>query len=245
MLELPDDWMSILEAIRSGDAAWRDPRELAWALGRPVDAALDTMAEMHLAGWLEVWERDDGLVVTLSPLAAERLGTYLVETRQPDQTRWSRPEEPQRHVVRSGDRARPTGEAVANPADPREGQSVAARVAESSVGPPTLLIGVGLCPWPGPRQGAPPNPCPACRGVRLDPAAYCLRCDRWGRAKDGFRPRSGPRARPRPPADPATIEARRRAERARRQARRKALLKDLARRTTTHGPARTRTARTS
>jgi hypothetical protein len=220
MLELPERWRSILCAIRDGAVAWRDPRELAGELPGPADAALDAMAEMHVAGWLEVWERDDGLAVTLSPLAAERLGTRLVETRRPDRSRWSRPDEPRRNI---GPPSAPA-DTCPTAAEPRDERGPEPRTAEPGTGAPTLLVGVGLCPWPGPRQAGPPAPCPACRGARLGPDAYCLWCDRWGRSEDRPTPRPGRPARPRPPTGPD-------AERARRRARRKALLKARAART--------------
>jgi hypothetical protein len=46
---------------------------------------------------------------------------------------------------------------------------------------PSLLLGVGLTPWPGPGQEHDhETTCPVCGSRRLGPHMYCLYCDRWG-----------------------------------------------------------------
>ncbi len=235
----------VLDAVRGGPLAWRSPAEIAVALGWDLERTCDELAELHVAGWIEVWERDDGLVVTLSALAAERLGARLVENGRDDDPCWMAIGDPEPRPPRGRNVCR--NEKCADfefLMDPHPPPDLAAELSELEVaseretaGPrlpvPTLLVGIGLTPWPGPEQGRS-SPCPACGSAPLTPDAYCLRCDRWGR--DGTlpeppapgprpnRPRSSrPRNEPRPPRLEER-EARRRRERDRRKRRRKARL---------------------
>jgi len=63
--------------------------------------------------------------------------------------------------------------------DPDADADHAIRLRRTAFPFPSLLIGQGLCPWPGPGRD-PAAPCPACRERPIRPHAYCLCCDRWG-----------------------------------------------------------------
>lgn len=173
MPDLTADWLPILEAIRLGETAWTAPDDLVQRLGCDREATLDALAALHLAGWLEAWEPDSGLLITLSPLAAARLGAHLVERGGGRPPRWSRPDErPARGPGAGAGPARWPDPVGALP-DPRPGPSEPGRDG------PTRLVGVNLCPWPGPRRFRA-APCPACGGEPLVEGAYCLGCDRLG-----------------------------------------------------------------
>lgn len=188
MNELPETWRQILRAVIAAPLAWQSPEAIAAALGWEVDATTDILADLDAAGWLSIWERDDGLTVTLSTLSAERLRVRLVEVGAALTPRWwsigdPEPTAPKARHVCADDRAA-TLEFAVDPAPTPEEALAAAEVAAHGRGAklpprPTLLIGQGLTPWPGPAADNP-APCPACRDEPLDATAYCLRCDRWG-----------------------------------------------------------------
>lgn len=232
---MPELWARILDALVGGPAAWQSPAELAAALGEDESRTTDLLAELDVAGWLAVWEFDDSLVVTLSALGAGRLGVRLIETAEDRAPRWARADEPEpgrpraRHVCthqRAADLAfvvdpRPTPDQSAERAE------VAARIAadpeDDRLPRPTLLLGQGLSPWPGPGRDHS-APCPVCRSNPLRPHEYCLCCDGWGLDGKVYTacPAGAPRpaARKRPdspkPADGRDDRARRKSRRRRR-----------------------------
>ena len=219
MVEMPETWGRVIGALLGGAMAWRTPGEVAGALGWDDGAATDVLAELDVAGWLAVWEVEGGPVVTLSPLGAGRLGVRLVEVGAAEVARWAKagdPEPPRpraRHVcsrrraaemdfvvdpyptpdeaweiAERGMRMAESPRESAHPADPHS----AIRIPHPALPYPTLLIGQGLTPWPGPGR-EPSAPCPACGERPLGHHAYCLCCDRWG--LDGLLAGPG-RARP-------------------------------------------------
>lgn len=236
MADLSEQWRAVLDAVRSGPVAWRSPAEVADALGWNVDQTSDELASMDVAGWVDIWEQDDGLVVTLSALAAEALGVRLVEVGSSESLRWvgrgePEPPRPRARGVCQGARGadfeflldpHPTPDVLAEAAD----EPIAAASDPEAAAPrPTLLVGVGLVPWPGPARGVE-APCPACGSAHLDADAYCIRCDRWGRDATRSAPArsaADPTGPPRPARSSTREEreARRRSERARRKQRRR------------------------
>ena len=199
---------AILEALAVGSLAWQSPQELATELDLDLDAVTDRLAELDLDGWLAVWERPEGLVVTLSAWGADRLGLRLVEVPERLDYRWidsklfdglrgrtrARAAEPSRDdpLVALLDPSPPPGwglDAFEKPAGFRPESDRSLRRRRPDGFPcPSRLIGQGLTPWPGPRdpdpswdrrQGKPPT-CPACGDRPLSTREYCLRCDRWG-----------------------------------------------------------------
>ena len=155
---------------------------------------------MDSDGWL--WRpgsREFDVVVTLSVAAASRLGVRLVESGHDEVPRWARVGDPEPPVPRAlgvfrGERAANL-ELVIDSSDTPEqaveraeeasmlagdpvGQSGASLLRTSLPGP-TILVGTGLSPWPGPGLGRK-APCPSCGSKRLKPSMYCLYCDRWG-----------------------------------------------------------------
>ncbi len=192
-IEIKDAWQSILSSLIRGSVAWQSPVELAGRLGRDVDAVTDELASMHVAGWLSVWERPDGIVVTLSSWGAERLGVRLGNFSEDQPPRWTEigapePPSPKARRVAAGAAI----EELDLVFDPLPSPDLAVEVAEdisrNVLGGrsklmisacPTLLIGERLTPWPGPALLAK-RCCPACHGQPLNAIAYCLYCDRWG-----------------------------------------------------------------
>jgi hypothetical protein len=233
MPDLTEDGRRILQAVCRGERAWRTPVAVAQELGRELGPTLDAMAELHLEGWLDVWERPEDLVVTLSARAARLLGVRLVERGRRSLPRWAgrRDPEPRRRAGpgRAGDE--PAGDVTwAGDPSPTAEEAVIARESATDRGTrgrsrPSLLIGLNLCPWPGPGQRAPGAPCPGCRGARLPADRYCLCCDRCGADAEDVASRRQRRTPPR--QDRAATEARRNAERSRRRSRRRERLRAL------------------
>ena len=243
----------IIDAVIEAPVAWRSPGELANRLGWTLDQTLDEIADLDARGWLEAWELVDGPVVTLSLAATANCGVRLVEVGHDETPKWARsgdpdpPGLPAAGVFRSLQMAhldlvadgRPGVEHQAMLAEEAEANS--RTLAESGPHPgwldrlprPTLLIGGGLSPWPGPNQSNGPV-CPACRSARLPARAYCLWCDRWGYDAEVIE-RGGVRGKARRPATRLTTqqqdvrrhESERRQRRAKRKARRSAQARRL------------------
>lgn len=206
---LPASWIVVLNALTQGPSAWSTPRDLADRLDQDEPGLTDVLADLDVAGWISVWEREDGLVVTLSSWAADQLRVRIEEMGGGLLYRWVDAGNPEPSVLRARgvmrSRALEVLDLVLDPQPtPEEAlealdfalwrlpDSPAPRDLDSARAPvPTLLIGEGLIPWPGPSPDAPR--CPSCQGRALDSHEYCLRCDRWG-LDDTF----GLRGRPRP-----------------------------------------------
>lgn len=193
--------MAVLNTLVEGKDVWMSPVTLATTLGLTSEQTEDLLCELDLGGWLELWETEDGPLVTLSPLAAERLGVRLVEVGVNATPRWAclgDPDPPAPRVKNVCRDARgATLEFVVDTSIPAEVAAIrgerAERVAranpvtpetQSTLGfedlpKPSMLIGIGLTPWPGPGSAHLPD-CPACGGRALAPRMYCLFCDRWG-----------------------------------------------------------------
>lgn len=187
----------IIDAVIDAPVAWRSPGELAERLGWELERTLDEMADLDARGWLEAWELVDGPVVTLSVAATARCNVRLVEVGRDGTPRWARPGTPEPPAApATGVFRGPPGAALDLVVDARPGAEDQAILAEEAEGRgaaaergkgdadclprPTVLIGGGLSPWPGPASRAPGHACPACRSARLEAREYCLWCDRWG-----------------------------------------------------------------
>ena len=239
MVDLSEDGLRIVETLVKAPVAWQSPAELALAMGRGLEATTDLLASMDAGGWLSPWDREVGMVVTLSVAAASRLGVRLVEVGQDEVLRWAGAGEPDPPgpkavgVFRSSlaaalelvvdasataeqalERAEAALSRSAIPSDPRERPFI------EGLPSPTLLLGIGLSPWPGPGDARKAS-CPSCGSRRLEPSMYCLYCDRWGLDHLLIRdePASLAGADRRPPDDPARREHERRSRKARRGAR--------------------------
>jgi hypothetical protein len=194
MSDIPQSWKDVLLAMILGSVAWQTPADLADAIGNDPDATTDLLAELETSGWVEVWEQGEGVFVTFSPLGAERLGVRLVEVGPEELPRWGFVGDPEPPPPRAKGVAREARSAellsvVDSSPDPVLAAEIAEQAANADQCPPgtvpfprpTLLIGQGLTPWPGPVDGdGAPSPCPACKGETLQPHMYCLYCDRWG-----------------------------------------------------------------
>ncbi len=220
---LSDIGRVVLQALCEGPVAWRTPAELAADLGWDLDTTCDVLADLDVAGWIAVWERPDALVVTLTPLAAARLGVGLLATAPDTHPRWVRaghflpPPASRRRSAPGRDRLEDVPDDQPAPdAFPDAPEGATRRRRDSPWRRPVHLIGLSRASWPGPQSRPRGTPCPVCGSNRLRPDAYCLWCDRWGCDTGN---RNAPR-RCRPgPAVSRQIED---AARARRQARRRA-----------------------
>jgi hypothetical protein len=254
MAEMPDTWISVLNALIQARSPWQTPAQVASVLGRDLDETLDVLCDLDVAGLVSVWEPGSSLspvpsvpidlpespVVTLSPLAACRLGVRVVEVGAQGNLRWARsgdcdPPQPRSRVAVQGDLSSVLGRVPDQSISPdlaaERSERVESLAQALAAGPPptrgtdalpkpTVIVGLGLSPWPGPSQPEPV--CPACGGKTLDTHMYCLRCDRWGLdgstepAKAGD-PRVGsPERTNRPPVDrPSRVVGQLEAERLR------------------------------
>ncbi len=239
MRDLSREGRRIIEALVKAPVAWQSPEELARALGWDVEETTDLVAILDSDGWLSAWERERDVVVTLSVAGASRLGLRLVESGRGEVPRWANPSDPDPPGLRASgvfrDQRAAALELVADPSTSAEEAVERAELAlirsaipsdprikaviEALPGP-TLLIGLGLTPWPGPGDGRKAS-CPSCGSRRLKPAMYCLYCDRWGLDHLLF---DEPSSRLRPTLETKDDTRRREFERQTRKARRKARL---------------------
>lgn len=196
MNDLSDLCRRLLRALIAAPIAWQTPPQLAALVGGPREAALDALAELDAAGWLDPWENEGELFVTLTTYAAERLGVRLIAGGRSETLRWA-PLDAHEPCPRAPGRGQGDVDALDLIPDPSPGPEAEIEAAERAerLGPvrvadfeapslanlprPAILIGSGLTPWPGPGQTLGPT-CPACRSRPLPEKAYCLVCDRWG-----------------------------------------------------------------
>jgi hypothetical protein len=192
MTQLPEAWQVLVKLLAESDAAWQTPEQVAAALGGDFEETTDVLASLHVAGLLDVWERQEGPVVTLSPWGASVARLKIVERGLDQSPRWGRVGDPTPPLPRARGVSRSIrGASLDAVVDPRPLPNSSDRESgKTAPGPPSLLIGLGSTPWPGASQGEISH-CPVCGCRRLPPHAYCLWCDRWG----GDRPDS-PRPEP-------------------------------------------------
>lgn len=188
---LPETWQAILINLASVEVAWRTPEQVAANLGWDAEFTKDVLADLDVAGWLEVWERDDDLVVTLSPWAAEQLCLTMHEAGRSRIHRWVMGERP---AMRRIDKKQLNPERLEHLADSAptpdllleaaEGGHIHCDVIERRR--PRVLLGMSLIPWPGPEQRRGRGPCASCGSRQLKLDTYCLLCDCWGRDEEIF-----------------------------------------------------------
>jgi hypothetical protein len=239
MNPIPETWQKLIAVFAGGDPAWQPPDRIAAALGEPVEETTDLLADLHVAGLLDVWERDDGLVVALSPLGATHAKLRIVELGPRGTPTWGRVGDPLPPVPRArGVASSASGASLDLLADPRSGKP---RVDRSRNDAPSLLIGLGTTPWPNSSEVAAPI-CPICGSKRLPSHAYCLYCDRWGgdaAESDRSNP-DQPLKRPRA-TTPRDLSADERASRAARKAKRQQRMSRRIREATKSHPNRNNT----
>ncbi len=238
MAELPEIGLPIFKVLCAAPVAWQTPVEIAQALKQDPEVVLDLLSELDSSGWIAVWETEDGPLVTLSALAAERLEVRIVEVGFGQKPRWAPRGEPDRPTppcrgVFLGERIALAQLLAATDLPPDQILERGERSERKPTGPkvpgrkedsprPTILVGLSLSPWPSPtaQHG---EPCPACGGGQLRPHMYCIYCDRSGTDLPVTNTESqfSPRVARRLPSDDR-IRATRAAEQARLRAQRKA-----------------------
>lgn len=226
MFEIPETWQRVFKALTEAPLAWQGPDDLAEALDWDLETTLDHLADLDVAGWLEVWELDEGPTVTFSPLAAGRLGLKLVEEGRDESPRWwpagdPEPPRPRARNVCNTEKGADLDFVVDPGPGPLDlvlrfdapGSGPSSKPGTSPAVPrPRLMVGTGQTPWPGPAAILDPV-CPVCLGLPLATSAYCIYCDRWGldHSLDG-ESTDEPTHRPRAPWRQPSIAAARRAE---------------------------------
>lgn len=196
MTELSERSRCVLRTLIAAPIAWLAPSHLAAKIGGDREKTLDALAELDSAGWLDPWEIDGDLFVTLTTYAAERLGVRLAPGGRSDTMRWVPISEPE-PSPRTPGRGQGDVDALDLIPDPSPGPEAAVEAAEradrlvsrptsgadpisiSSLPRPAILLGSGLTPWPGPEESRGPV-CPGCKSQPIPEKAYCLVCDRWG-----------------------------------------------------------------
>jgi hypothetical protein len=197
MQDLSEEGRRVIEALVRAPLAWQSPLELARAMGRDLEETTNLLASLDADGWLAAWEREFDVVVTLSVAGASLLGLRLVEAGFDEVPRWAGRGDREPPGLRASgvfrDERAATLELVADPSCTAEDAVERAEEALLRAGSrkqladhnscylpvPTLLVGLGLTPWPGPGDGRKAS-CPSCASKRLKPSMYCLYCDRWG-----------------------------------------------------------------
>ena len=89
MVEMSEIWRAVLNFLIEAPIAWQSPHKIAIALGSNDEEMMDLLCELDVAGWIVVWDASEGPVVTLSALAAERLGVHLIEVGPKEIPRWA------------------------------------------------------------------------------------------------------------------------------------------------------------
>lgn len=197
MVDLPENGIPLMNALLGATLAWQTPAQLADALGNELEETLDLLCNLDEIGWLEVWDCEDGPLITLSPIAAARLCVRIVEVGPGETPRWAGsgdPDPPPRRA--KGVFLSVRGAELEYVVDPISLVEIDIDIDENRTEPsqeesrsnrryseglrPRLLLGQGLTPWPGP-TAVRNERCPACLGQLLQPFMYCLCCDRWGR----------------------------------------------------------------
>jgi hypothetical protein len=234
--DLSDEGRRIVEALVKAPLAWQSPSELARAIGRDLEETTDLIAVLDADGWLSAWERQGDVVVTLSVAGASVLELRLVESGRDETPRWAQKGDPEPPALRASrvfrdDRAAALERVVDHSTTAEEAVEITEAIVRRHPIPanpqtkpaienlpgPTLLVGLGLTPWPGPDVARKAS-CPCCGSKRLAPSMYCLYCDRWGLDHLLL---DETRAKPRAPIEPKDESRRRELERQTRQARRK------------------------
>lgn len=162
-----DAFEPIAHALCEGPCAWSTPRELAESLGWSVYAIEECLCELINEGLVDIWpDAPGGPAVTLSSLAAARLGVTLVLTANSDIYKWSfdsasvMPRRPSRTAIERSERHDSNLRSVADPRpedhaaridrDERAERRLRSRKplrVEDLPKPTILLTGHGLLEW--------------------------------------------------------------------------------------------------
>ena len=245
MNDLSEHCQRVLRALIAAPIAWLAPTQIAARLGGDRETTYDALADLEAAGWLDPWEMEDDLYITLSTYGAERLRVQLVPGGRSDTMRWASIDDRQ-PSPRAAGRGQGDVDALDLIPDSSPGPEAEAEAAEraerlvhrsetageppalSTLPRPSILLGSGLTPWPGPGESRGPS-CPGCGSRPIPEKAYCLVCDRWGLdplldATRASRPRRVARPTPNVPATATDVASARAAlkQRQRRKLARKA-----------------------
>lgn len=67
----------LLEALHREPTSWWTPEDAARELGWDVDSTADLLADLDVAGWVDVRERTDAIIVRPSPRAQRLLKSRI------------------------------------------------------------------------------------------------------------------------------------------------------------------------
>jgi hypothetical protein len=201
MVEIPENWKSVLDFLVEAPVAWQSIAQIARALVWGVEETTDLLSDMDVAGWISVWVLEPEPLITLSTLAAYHYQVVLVELGPEEFPRWSLAGEPDpippraKNVASCEYHARqdklldpgPAPDLAMEQAEiqarraARYRRHLAETCCEADDLPlPCHLLGQSLTPWPGPPRADGSALCPVCAGRPLLPHVYCLYCNRWG-----------------------------------------------------------------
>lgn len=186
---------SVCDAIVRAPAGWLDLDSVVRRSSLDRETALDTLAELHLSGWIELEEREghDAPVLSLTPLGADSLGVVVYSRGEAFGWRAaSSPAKRDRVRRQSHVTGFPSDDFESRIADEQPSPLEALVIAERPMPPdpyphlnapgepphPGVILGLRL-PWPA--AWAPGEVCPGCGSAHLPPSHYCAICHAWGR----------------------------------------------------------------
>lgn len=86
---LSGDAVAVLDALLSAPVAWQQPGLLTIRAKLDKAAVYCGLEALEALGWIDSFEDEDGLSVTLTPIAAFLLGVHLVEVGPDEIPRWA------------------------------------------------------------------------------------------------------------------------------------------------------------
>jgi hypothetical protein len=97
MLEaMSDGQRALVDSLIDAPTAWQTPMQLALRTGLPLLKTADELADLYAAGVVVPWPAcPEGVAVTLTPWAAERLEVRIVEIGVKEVPRWARAGQPE------------------------------------------------------------------------------------------------------------------------------------------------------
>jgi hypothetical protein len=176
-MNFTEDQLDVLCALLNGGCDFLSLSHLAEKVSAGYEQVQDTLLGLDVEGFIEFWEREEGLAFTLSPLGAERLDMRLVEVDD-DRSMWILRGDPDPPLPRAKGVMRQ--DVTLDFFEDVTPQTKAPAWVGKRLFDPTGL------PYPTifltknghtPHQG---GTCDSCGGEPLQEYMYCLKCDRWG-----------------------------------------------------------------
>ena len=148
MTQLPESWQALVKALAESDVAWQTPEQVAAATGGDTEETTDLLASLHVAGLIDVWERPEGPVITLSPWGASVARLTIVERGLDQSPRWGPIGDPLPPLPRARGVSRTSRGANLDALTDPKPLPPSADLKSGKVAP-SLLIGLGFDPLAG------------------------------------------------------------------------------------------------